>query len=141
MPVQAAEIETGNLSTLDHQRVIKKLIVKLDRLFEEGKFNFEVLPEADIDPGNSESKCPDIQFRDNENLSVPVIIEVATHFGWRSDFRKLRKLIDETEFGIQEGFVLDFQTREWHKYSKQGGGDLKRPFWSDVLKMDMRSLL
>lgn len=140
MILQTADIDMGHLATLDHQRSIKKLIVKLDKLYEAGHFNYEVLPEADIDPGNSESKCPDIQFRDNENLSVPVIIEVSTHFGWRSDFRKLKKLIDETEFGIQEGFVLDFVTGEWHKYSKQGGEDLKRPYWSDVLNLDMRTL-
>ncbi len=140
MSTMIAEIEMGHLNTIHHQRAIKKLLINLENLFDKGLFPYEVLPEADIDPGNSESKCPDLQFLDNENLTVPVIIEIATTQGWRSDLRKLRQLIEGTDFGIVEGFVYDFVRKEWHKYVKNVGEDLKNPSWSEVLKLDMKTV-
>lgn len=135
------EIEMGHLATIHHQRAIKQLVFGLETLYQSGKISLEPLPETDIDPGNPDSKCPDLILQDNENSTVPVIIEVATHRGWRTDFKKLKQLMDETEFGIQEGFVLDFQQKEWHKYSKSGDVVNDNPSWSDVLKIDLNSLL
>lgn len=136
-----AEIEMGHLATLHHQRAIKKLIVGLDKLYEQGHISLEALPETDLDPGNPESKCPDIILRDNVRLQVPVIIEVATHFGAKTDFKKLRSLITETEYGIEEGFVFDFERGQWMKFSKSKGIETENPAWSEILNFDLSQIL
>ncbi len=76
--IMVTQIEMGHLATIHHQRAIKKLIFGLEKLFLSGEITLEPLPETDIDPGNPESKCPDIVLQDEENATVPVIIEVAT---------------------------------------------------------------
>ena len=135
------EIEFGHLATIHHQRAIKKLLFGLEALYVAGKIALEPLPETDIDPGNPESKCPDLILQDEEKATVPVIIEIATNRGWKTDFAKLRRLMDETEYGIEEGFVLNFEKGEWHKYSKSKGVVEGRPSWSDVLQVDLDTLL
>ena len=139
--LQAIELDMGHLATLTHQRAIKRLIVGLDKLYDQGNIRLEALPETDIDPGNPESKCPDIILRDNVAVAVPVIIEVATHFGARTDLKKLRRLIEDTEYGIEEGFVLNFEKNEWHKYSKAKGVVEDAPAWSEVLGVDLGAML
>ncbi|MFZ4633129.1 MAG: hypothetical protein ACOYNO_02870 [Saprospiraceae bacterium] len=136
-----AEIEMGHLATVNHQRAIKQLIFELEKLFRAGQIELEPLPETDIDPGNPESKCPDLILQNNVLSTVPVIIEIATHRGWRTDYNKMRRLIEETEYGILEGFVYDFEKQEWHKYSK--GKDVQDEIssWSDVLRLDLKMLL
>ncbi len=136
-----AEIEMGHLATVHHQRAIKQLVFGLEQLYRSGKIALEPLPETDIDPGNPESKCPDIILQDNVLATVPVIIEVATNRGWKTDFAKMRRLMDGTEYGIQEGFVLNFEKNEWHKYSKEAGAEEKGTNWSKVLQVDLNKLL
>lgn len=134
-----AEIEMGHLATVNHQRAIKNLVFGLEKLYQSGEIKLEPLPETDIDPGNPESKCPDLILQDNVLSVVPVIVEVATNRGWRTDFAKMRRLIDETEFGIEEGFVLNFERGEWHKYSKAKGVE-EGVSLSDVLGVDLKLL-
>ncbi len=136
-----AEIEMGHLATIHHQRAIKKLVFGLEKLYQDGKIKLEPLPKTDIDPGNPESKCPDVILQDNKNSTVPIIIEIATNRGWKTDFSKMRRLMDETEYGIVEGFVLNFEKGEWHKYSKEKGVAEQEPFWSDVLGLNLKELL
>lgn len=136
-----AEIEMGHLATIHHQRAIKKLVFGLEKLYQAGKINLEPLPETDIDPGNPESKCPDVILQDNKNSTVPIIIEIATNRGWKTDFSKMRRLMDETEYGIVEGFVLNFEKNEWHKYSREKGVVENDPFLSDVLGLNLKELL
>jgi hypothetical protein len=135
-----ANVEMGHLATLHHQRAIRKLLVGLDKLYSTQKTLLEPLPETDIDPGNPESKCPDIILRDNDHYLVPVVIEIATHLGHKTDYKKLRSLIDTTEYGILEGFVLDFEKQIWHKYSKTQGVIAENPSWSDVLQVDLAEI-
>ena len=130
-----AEIEMGHPATTQHQRTIKKLVFGLEKLYQAGNIKFEPLPETDIDPGSPESKCPDLILQDNDAGTVTVIIEVATKRGWRTDFSKMRRLIDDTEYGIQEGFVFNFENSEWNKYSK-AQGVMENTSWSDVLAVD-----
>ncbi len=134
------EIEMGHLATVHHQRAIKKLVFGLEQLYRNGATTLEPLPETDIDPGSPESKCPDLILQNNEDATVPVVIEVATNRGWKTDLAKMRRLIDETEYGIQEGFVLNFEKNEWHKYSKTAGEITDSPYWSDVLQLDLRTI-
>lgn len=139
--VATQQIEMGHLATLHHQRAIKRLLLGLDKPLLESKSNLEALPETDIDPGNPESKCPDIILRDNLLETVPVVIEIATNLGAKTDFRKLSRLIEDTEFGIEEGFVFNFERRTWHKFSRSLGPVLENPSWSEVLKMDLAELV
>ena len=132
-----AEIEMGHLATVHHQRAIKQLIYGLERLFQNGQIRLEPLPETDIDPGNPDSKCPDVIFQDNENSTVPIIVEIATSRGWKTDFNKMRRLIEETDFGIEEGFVYNFQLGTWHKFSKMNGASAMPDSWSDILGLDL----
>lgn len=134
------EIEMGHLATVNHQRAIKKLVFGLEKLYQNGQIPYEPLPETDIDPGSPQSKCPDLILQDNENTTVPMIIEVATKRGWKTDFSKLQQLIDGTEYGIVEGFVLNFETSEWHKYSKNKS-DNSSSSWSNTLNIDLMPLL
>ncbi|MCU0346462.1 MAG: hypothetical protein MUC59_05950 [Saprospiraceae bacterium] len=137
-----AEIEMGHLATTTHhQRAIKRLVFGLEKLYQNGEISLEPLPETDIDPGNPESKCPDLILQDNQASTVPIIIEVATARGWKTDFNKMRRLIDETEYGIVEGFVLNFENGEWHKYSKLGEPSEQPQSWSAVLGIDLKDLL
>ncbi|MCU0340603.1 MAG: hypothetical protein MUE30_12020 [Spirosomaceae bacterium] len=135
-----AEIEMGHLATIHHQRAIKKLVFGLEKLFLNGEIPYEPLPETDIDPGNPDSKCPDLILQDNSHLTVPVIIEVATNRGWKTDFLKLRRLIDDTDFGIVEGFVLNFETNTWHRYNKAGQIS-EDTSWSEVLMIDLQKIM
>ncbi len=135
-----AEIEMGHLATIHHQRAIKKLVFGLEKLFQNGQIAYEPLPETDIDPGNPESKCPDLILQDNTLETVPVVIEVSTKRGWRTDFNKLKRLIDDTEYGIVEGFVLNFETGEWLKYVKNEKESQQISSWSNVLNLDLSAL-
>lgn len=141
MVTAATEIDMGHLATLQHQRAIKRLIVGLDKLYEQGQIMLEALPETDIDPGNPDSKCPDIILRDNNRQIVPVIIEIATHFGANTDLKKLRNLIQDTEYGIEEGFVYDFEKGIWLKYSRNKGVETESPSWSEILKVNLADIL
>jgi hypothetical protein len=135
------QIEVGHLATINHQRAIKKLVFGLEKLFQSGQIAYEPLPETDIDPGSPESKCPDLILQDNDNATVPIIIEIATKRGSKTDFMKVKRLMDETEYGIIEGFVLNFETNEWYRYSKNNVGAETQPSWSNVLNMDLNLLL
>ncbi len=136
-----AEIEMGHLATINHQRAIKKLVFELEKRYQSGEIIYEPLPETDIDPGSPESKCPDLILQDNENATVPVIIEIATKRGAKTDFMKVKRIMNDTEYGIVEGFVLNFETNEWYKYSKNTI-DVEGPSsWSSVLNLDLNDLL
>lgn len=130
-------VEMGHLATVHHQRAIKKLVYGLEHLYRTGKINLEPLPETDIDPGNPDSKCPDVIFQHNETSTVPIIIEISTNRGWKTDFNKMRRLIDETEYGIEEGFVYNFELDIWHKYAKKYGVYADPTGFSDVLGLDL----
>jgi len=125
----------------EHQRIISKLTTGLGVLYyREKRIALEPLPETMIDEGQT-SPVPDIQLYDNEKLNTPIIIEVAHANGARNDFKKVERLIEEYEYGILEGFVYNYTTGEWLKYSKGQGPVEEQPFWSDVLGLDLAALL
>jgi hypothetical protein len=136
-----AEFEMGHLATIHHQRAIKNLVFGLERLYQNKQIALEPLPETDIDPGNPESKCPDLILQDGEKSTVPVIIEIATNRGWKTDFTKMRRLIEETEYGIEEGFVYNFERGEWHKFSKNTGLAEHFNSLSEVLNVDLGKIV
>ncbi|NUQ26035.1 MAG: hypothetical protein HUU34_18960 [Saprospiraceae bacterium] len=141
MATVANEIKMGHNATIAHQRAIADLIVGLRALYLAHAIDLEALPETDIDPGNPESKCPDLVLRDNLSFTVPIIIEVTTNFGYKTDLLKAKKLIDETAFGIEEAFIYNFESDTWYKYSKKGGiAEVQRSF-SDILQLDLSQFI
>lgn len=137
----AQELEMGHNAKLEHQRVIADIIANSRSLYKKRQILLEPLPETDLDPGNSESKCPDIQFRNEKELAVPVIIEIAGSFGYKTDFIKVRKLVEETAYGIEEAFVFNYETRNWYKYSKLNGILEENRSFSDVLQLDLNEFV
>ncbi len=49
--------------------------------------------------------------------------------------------MDETEYGIEEGFVLNFESGEWHQYSKSIGVVEENTSWSKVLGVDLGKMI
>ncbi len=137
----AAPIDMGHNARLEHQRVITDLIVGLGTLYNNQAIHLEPLPKTDLDPGNPTSKCPDIQLRDNEQFTIPIIIEIAGNFGYKADFYKARNLVDENVFGIQEVFVYNYDKKSWHKYSYKNGIVEENPSYSDLLQLDLNHFL
>lgn len=123
-----------------HQRVIRRIIANLDRLFEHGDITVEPFPETMLNEGES-SPVPDILLYDNVVSETPVIIEINHAAGVKNDLKKLRTLIEETEYGIQEGFVYDYKRNQWHKY-KRGVGDIfDQPSFCETINLDLATLL
>jgi hypothetical protein len=44
----------------------------------------------------------------NEAFQTPIIIEVCHPNGVNNDLKKIMKLIDANDFGIEEGFIYDY---------------------------------
>jgi hypothetical protein len=134
-------IDMGINAPKEHQRIISKLTTGLGVLYyHEKRIALEPLPETMIDEGQT-SPVPDIQLYDNENFKTPVIIEVAHPNGVKNDFKKVERLIEDYEYGIQEGFVYNYVTGEWLKYRKSQGAIHEKPSWSEVLGLDLATLL
>lgn len=135
------ELEIGFNEILEHQRVIAELITGGRTFYNQNKIQLEPLPQMELDPGNSDSKYLDFLFHDNQQFTTPIIIEVSSNFGYKTDFIKVRKLVDETAYGIEEAFVYNYETKNWYKYSKtQGIAEANRSF-SDVLQLDLNTFL
>ncbi|MCS6989466.1 MAG: hypothetical protein NZM06_08120 [Chloroherpetonaceae bacterium] len=123
-----------------HQRVIAKLTTRLMNLYEQKRISLEPLPKTMLDESQT-SPTPDLSLYDNQNAQTPVIIEVAHSDGVKNDLKKIRRLIEETEYGIVEGFVYDYKKNEWRKH-KKGIGDIHdKPSFCDILNLDFSTLL
>jgi len=53
----------------------------------------------------------------------------------------VRKLVDETAYGIKEAFVYNYETKNWYKYSKTQGIVEENRSFSDILQLDLNSFL
>ena len=125
----------------EHQRVIAKLTTGLGILyFKDGKIRLEPLPETMLDEGQA-SPTPDLILADNENELTPIIIEVCHTKGLKHDLNKVIRLIDEAEYGIQEGFIYNYKTNEWLRYRKGDGGVLESTSFSALLQLNLSSFL
>lgn len=124
-----------------HQRVIRKLLFELTRLYEiERSLVLEPLPETMLDESQT-SATPDIILYDNTLEQTPVIIEVTHTNGVIGDMKKVRRLIDDAYYGIVEGFVYDYKRNEWHKYHKGIGDVLDKPSFCVGIGLDLATLL
>ncbi|TAE24440.1 MAG: hypothetical protein EAZ91_20440 [Cytophagales bacterium] len=124
-----------------HQRVISKLNSGLGPLYyERKKLHLEPLPETMLNEGEA-SPVPDLILYDNESRQTPIIIEVCHTDGLRKDLRKVIKLVDDDEYGIQEAFVYDYVALNWYRYRKGDGGLTESSSYSVLLRMDLNGFL
>jgi Uma2 family endonuclease len=122
-----------------HQRIIGQLMMQLGILYyTEKSIPYEPFPETMIDESQT-SPTPDILLFDNAQKLNRVIIEVSGNTGARRDFEKVKQLVEE--YGVQEGFVYNYDTRQWLKYALSSGEDLIRPSFSDEIGLDLNELL
>ncbi len=124
-----------------HQRIISKLIASLGHLYYAQKsIALEPLPETMLDEDQT-SPVPDILLYDAERETIPVIIEITRTRSVSNDLEKVRRLIEETRYGIAEGFVYDYKKNEWHKYRKGKGLAVRKPSYCNALGLDLATLL
>ena len=98
----------------DHQRVIAKLTTELGiPYYRTRTITLEPLPETMLNDGEV-SPVPDLILTDNQAHQMLVIIEVCHTKGLKQDLKKAKQLVDDDKYGIQEGFVYDYITEEWH---------------------------
>ena len=122
-----------------HQRIIGQLMMKLGQMFyEEGKIPYEPFPETMIDESQT-SPTPDILLFDNQARLNKVIIEVTGNTGMRRDFEKVKQLVQE--YGVPEGFVYNYDTGAWLKYSLEKGEVTDHSSWSESIGVDLNSLV
>lgn len=134
-------MEMGINAPKEHQRIISKLTTGLGILFyHEGSIELEPLPETMIDEGQT-SPVPDVSLYNNKTYQTPVIIEVCHPNGVKNDFKKVQRLIDEFDYGTIEGFVYDYVSNTWQKYSKGQGVQTQNPSFSNVLNVDLANLI
>ena len=96
-------IEMGINAPKEHQRVIRKLTTGLGNLdYYQQQIPLEPLPETMLDEGQT-SPVPDVLLYDNKQRTTPIIIEVCHTTGARNDAKKIIRLIDEYDYGIEEG--------------------------------------
>ena len=118
-----------------HQRIIGQLMMRLGILYYiEKKIPYEPLPETMIDESQT-SPTPDILLFDNQKKINQVIIEVSGNTGARRDFEKVKQLVQE--YGVPEGFVYNYDTGGWRKYSLSEGEDMQRPSYCEAIGLDL----
>lgn len=84
---------------------------------------------------------PDVILYDYATEQAPVIIEVTHTKSVKTDLRKVIRLMEEDDYGILEGFVFNYKTRQWLRYRKGDGGVATESSVSDVLQLDLASFV
>jgi hypothetical protein len=130
----------GTNAPWTHQRIIAKLLIRLGNLFYDGGIALEPLPEAMLDEDKT-SPVPDILLHDNVLDQTRVIIEITRTKSTKADFKKIKNLIDEDDYGIVEGFVYDYKRNEWHKYHRDKGEITDNPSFCEAINLDLAAML
>ncbi|GAB3542277.1 hypothetical protein GCM10027577_09190 [Spirosoma fluminis] len=108
--------------------------------YREKSIRLEPLPETMLDEGKA-SQIPDVSLRDNQTDQTPIIIEVCHTNGLKGDLQKVIQLIDEDLYGIREGFVFNYKTREWLRYRFGDGALPTASSFSELLQLDLNEFL
>ena len=78
---------------------------------------------------------------DNETFCTPIIIEVCHPNGLNNDLKKVIRLIEDNDYGIEEGFIYDYVRGIWSKYQKGVGQVYSDVSYSNILDIDLATLL
>ena len=131
----------GIYAPKEHQRIISQLNTGLGYLYYvEGKIALEPLPETMIDEGQT-SPVPDLLLYDNLLGQTPIIIEICHTTGFKNDQKKVVELIENTDYGIIEGFIYNYKTQKWWKYVKGEGEITENPSYSLILHCNLNQFL
>ena len=134
-------IDTGINAPKEHQRVISKLTTGLGVLYyQQQQISLEPLPETMLDEGQT-SPVPDVLLYDNKRFITPIIIEVCHTSGVRNDTKKIMRLINEFDYGIEEGFLYDYVTQQWLRYRKEERDMEPDQSFSQILQIDFNDFL
>ena len=134
-------IDTDINAPKEHQRIISKLTTGLGTLYyQQQQISLEPLPETMLDEGQT-SPVPDVLLYDNQQHTTPIIIEVCHTSGVRNDTKKIIRLVDEFDYGIQEGFLYDYVTQQWQRYRKGKEAMETGVSFSEVLQLDFNTFL
>lgn len=140
-PLSLVNEDLGVWAPADHQRIISKLTTHLGILYYvEKRISLEPLPETMLDEGKA-SLVPDLSLCDNEADQTPIIIEVCHAKGQKDDIQKVIQLIDNDRYGIREGFIYNYKTRQWYRYRFGDGGLTTESSFSDILNLDLNAFL
>lgn len=138
------DIETiaqmGINASRQHQRLIARLTTALMNRFNNKTITLEPLPKTMLDESET-SPVPDILLADNERDTSPVIIEIAHGTGVKKDLKKVRRLIEEDDYGIEEGFVYDYKQGKWYKTKKGVGDIIDNASFCEALNLDLAMLM
>ncbi len=140
IPQKFMILEDGSNAPLIHQRTIARLTAKLYPYYEAGIIRYEPIPEMMVGEYNSRydgPPTPGIILYDNATEQSLVIIEVTHTKGQKADLKKVIRLIDEDDYGILEGFVFNYKTRQWLRYRQGDSGVATESSVSDVLQLDL----
>ncbi|WP_020607550.1 hypothetical protein [Spirosoma spitsbergense] len=133
--------DDGTNSPLEHQFVISKLTIELGVLyFHKQTITLIPLPETPLNEGPGHA-VPDVILYDRAAEETKIIIEVCQTNGQRNDLRKIIHLIEDNDYGILEGFVYNYKTHEWFRYSKGDGGIATNSSVSTLMDVDMGPML
>lgn len=132
--------DDGVYGPIPHQSVIARLTAGLYPFYRSGQIAYEPLPETMLVEEYA-APVPDVVLYDHQAEQVRVIIEICQARGFRHDTSKVIKLIDEDNYGIQEGFVYNYKTEQWLRYRKGDGGLTTETSFSEILNLDLNQFL
>ena len=135
------EEDMGTYAPRVHQRIIAKLTSGLGWLYQRDKtIRLEPLPETMVDEAQA-SPTPDLILVDPVTELIHVVIEVCHSGGLKKDIQKIIDLLDGGLYDIQEGFIYNYKTGQWYRYRAATGGVMDESSFSDVLQLDLNTLL
>ncbi|QIP12932.1 hypothetical protein G8759_10010 [Spirosoma aureum] len=136
-PTFVHDDDMGVNAPLKHQQVISRLHVELGILYyKDQSIPYEPLAETMLAEGYG-NPVPDVLLFDHTAEQTRLIIEVCQTNGERNDLLKVVRLIEDHDYGIQEGFVYNYKTHQWSRYRKGDGGVATRSSFSEVLHLDL----
>ena len=140
VPVSQVNDDGAN-APMRHQQVISRLHVGLGILYYKDRtLAYEPLPETRLAEGYG-NPVPDVLLFDHEAEQTRLIIEVCQTNGQKNDLKKIIRLIEDDDYGIQEGFVYNYRTNEWLRYRKGDGGVATTTSFSELLGLDLAQFL
>ena len=133
--------DDGTNSPLAHQIIISKLTIELGILYYHKRtISLMPLPETPLGEGPGH-QVPDVLLYDNQAEKTRIIIEVAQPRSADRDVYKIINLIENDNYGIEEGFVYNYHSGEWLRYRKGDGGAATASSFSEVMGVEMGEMV
>lgn len=140
-PLPLVSDDMGVNAPLIHQQIIARLTMELGILcHKQRRIAYGPLPETMLAEGYGDPVA-DLLLFDHAAEQTRLIVEICQTNGQNNDLKKVIRLIDDSDYGIQEGFVYNYKTGEWFRYRKGDGGAITTSSWSDLLGLELGTLL